>query len=82
MSEADRLHERGEPFFRSGALFSLLDIMGLIATCDSCGRWQRVAALTEQSARDELPRLGWRVVDGKEICPVCVKATAAEGVTR
>lgn len=71
MTEAGRLHEKHEPRFASGKLYSMLDLMGATATCDFCGCWQRLPTLIESHMAEEAAKLGWTQRDGKDACPNC-----------
>jgi len=65
-------HDRPEPMFRGGKLYSLLDILGGgRVVCDKCQRWQSFSAITPEHAREELTKSGWRFTDGQDICPRC-----------
>jgi len=77
------LHEASTnpgPLFQPGKLYSLLDILGGgTMTCDNCGRWQRIVALSPSMARADLVKYGWSFRDGKDLCPVCTKLTTDNG---
>lgn len=71
-SEAKRLHQKDEPLLPAGHLYSMLDLMGAVATCDNCEAWQRIPALSPETAYKEAAALGWkRTDDGKDFCPHC-----------
>lgn len=57
-----KLHEKNEPrepLFRPGQFVSMLDILGGgDCTCDQCGRWQEIRALTPSMAREQLISYG------------------------
>ena len=81
MPDYDVLHESSEPrgpMFQGGRMYSLLDILGGgVIVCDMCGKWQRFAVLGPSFVKEEMEKKGWAVqTEGKDICPVCVKANA------
>lgn len=63
------LHEKDEP--RMKGLMSMMDIMGPSITCDRCGRWQRLGALTESDARKQAIECGWVEQGGQDLCRIC-----------
>ncbi len=72
------LHEASEQpegflnSFRSGHLYSMLDIMGAGRTiCDKCGRWQNFSAPTPSMAGEQLARYGWKHEGDTDLCPKC-----------
>jgi hypothetical protein len=77
LSEAKRLHRKGESRMPSGHLYSMLDLMGATVTCDRCGNWQRLPILIPEDALDAMKQLGWNVCDGRDICPECKPAERA-----
>lgn len=44
---------------------------------DGPGSWVRLARHLSMNC-DELRRLGWKVIDGEWVCPVCVAALRKE----
>lgn len=73
MSEADRLHQKDEPRFVPGNLYSMLDMVGAEMICDVCGAWQRIPELIESMARQAALKLGWVSRDGKDLCRHCAR---------
>lgn len=70
----DQLHEPTEPqkapWLGESRLVSLADILlGGIATCDKCQRWQRFASM---SPHTELSKKGWSFSVGDK-CPICTE---------
>lgn len=76
------LHEKDEPrqpLFRPGRLISMMDILGGgDCTCDHCGRWQEVRALTASDGREQLKKTGWTFKNGEDICPKCSQTRTRE----
>jgi len=67
--DSDILHEPGDPKFQGGRIYSMLDMMGATATCDKCGRWQRIDALI--NLKEKAAEKGWTERAGQDLCPIC-----------
>lgn len=72
-NDTKTLHEKHEPRLPTG-LISMMDMMGGQITCDDCGRWQRLGALTETESVKVATDAGWLIKDGRDRCPICVRS--------
>lgn len=75
MADTD-LHEKHDSRFERGKIYNALEMMGGMATCDNCGRWQRMPTLSESKLVEMAKEKGWTKVGEKDLCPICSTATA------
>lgn len=76
IKDSDTLHGPNEPKLQGGRLYSMLDLMGPQITCDLCGSWQRLSAITVDDARKDAAAKGWVEREGKDLCRNCAQASA------
>jgi hypothetical protein len=74
------LHSKDEPRIEPGRLYGSLDFYYSVITCDECGNWQRLAAYEDFVARQDSDKRGWKIVEGRDLCPVCLSAKLPQSV--
>lgn len=68
------LHEKDAPRLVGGQMYSMMDILGPVITCDDCGRWQRISAVTLETAASKAAESGWLFANDRHRCPKCARS--------
>ena len=49
-------------------------IVEIYPQCDFCkDTYADDRRTTKKSCRDEMKKDGWKIIDGKDICPICIR---------